>query len=128
MGQAASAAIGTALAKLSWKRIARLKASISTQRLLLFKTKGNRLSGWARVLNARGCPHCPDIGTRGGDTFHIMWFCPSAQAVWALLLQLWRRLGIWQRAPSVTDSSYLTAVFSVRLPFTPTDDDDDEVY
>jgi ribonuclease HI len=119
MGQAASAAIGSALARLSWKRIARLKASISNQRLLLFKTKGLRLSGWARVLNARRCPHCPDVGTQGGDTFHIMWFCPAAQAVWALLLQLWQRLGIWRHALSVADSSYLTAVFSVRLPFTP---------
>jgi hypothetical protein len=86
-GRAADAAIGAALARLPWHRIARLQACTSSQRLLLFKVKGLRLSGWARTLNARGCPHCETVGADGGHTFHIMWHCGAAQTVWLLLLR-----------------------------------------
>jgi hypothetical protein len=85
--ETANAAIGAALERLSWKRIAHLRASASSQRLLLLKVKGLRLSGWARSLEARGCPHCEPSGPSGGHTFHIMWHCSAAQLLWRILLR-----------------------------------------
>jgi hypothetical protein len=115
----ADPAIRAALGKLSWRRILRLPSSVSTQRLLMLKIKGQRLSGWVRSLNARGCPHCAQAGVAGGHTFDIVWHCPAAQDLWNNVFLFWNRLGLWRRPTAARKASFLQAVFSICLPATP---------
>jgi ribonuclease HI len=116
---AQSPIFAAALERVAWDAIFDLADSSSRQRLTYLKVKGLRLSGWDVAAQRRGCPHCALAGSAGGDTFHIVWACPSAQSLWRMIRSWWAGLGLWAGTGSDTDRDFLTAVFSLRLPRTP---------
>jgi hypothetical protein len=116
---AQSPLFAAALERVGWDTIFDLSDSSSRQRLTFLKVKGLRLSGWDVGAQRRGCPHCAQAGSAGGETFHIVWDCPSAQRLWGTLRSWWAGLGLWAGTSSDNDRDFLTAVFSLRLPRTP---------
>ncbi|KAJ0409672.1 hypothetical protein P43SY_008544 [Pythium insidiosum] len=110
--------VSTALECISWSEIFRVPTATSAQRLLFHRIRGLRVSGWANSLSRRGCPHCPEASSSGGNTDHIFWYCPAARRLWCLLLRVWQPLGIWQDAV-LPPADFQHAVFALKLPTNP---------
>jgi hypothetical protein len=94
--------IGTALQRRQWESIDRLDATTSRQRLQIRRFKGDRVSGWDRLHERRGCPHC-EHADDGGSLPHIFWNCPAAQDLWQVLIDGWSRHAIWSDERDVRD-------------------------
>jgi hypothetical protein len=116
---AQSADFANALASVQWAEVHNLPHSASRQRLLFFKIKGDRVSGWDVSGGRRGCPHCASSGPQGGDVYHIVWECPAAQRLWNAVRSWWSRLGLWTTGTDASEREFFTAIFGLRLPRTP---------
>jgi hypothetical protein len=109
--------MATALDTLSWTEIAKLPRASATDRSFLIRLKGDRLTQWDRLRRCVGCPHCPNLGTPGGTSTHLLWECPRANALWGNLQAKWEDLWSPERAPSRDESK--RSVFSLQLETIP---------